>query len=111
MDYRLLNLSLMVLSGKGLVILLSVQPSYAFKDGKATDIIDGYKCEVCFPSMRYEKLVVKVDSKPSITQEDIDEAAEPVLVDFTEDFSAKFYKNFNNGQIGITAKAKSLVVL
>ena len=98
------------LSISGRIILIKIEASRVFEGGKYTDVIDYYKATCIFPDNGYEKVIVKIQQKPQITQEVIDSAQNPIYCNF-EDFEAKFYRDFKKNSVGISCKAKSVVIV
>lgn len=100
-----LILPLALLSKNGQLILTNLTPWKDFNTGE----ILGTKATVVCVANTYSKLTVKLTSIPKVTQEQIDESAQPMLVDF-HNFEAKLYQSQNNG-LGISATADSLIIL
>lgn len=84
-------------------ILSEVGQWYEYVDGKLTDKMLGHKYTVVVPKT-YDKLIVKVaDTAPIITQDEIGNSSQPIMVNFTGD-EVRFYRA-NNGEWLPTIKA------
>lgn len=51
-------------------LLVDVQPSYKYEDGKRTTTIAGYKYIVALPDHGFEKISVKIDGEQRIELQD-----------------------------------------
>ena len=91
------------LSNGGKFIILSATPKKQYLDGKYTDVIEGYKVDVCAISNDFEKFSVTVSEKPDIPEDMYRKAA----VQFVN-FEGKIYKNFKSNQYDLACKAKSV---
>lgn len=108
MDITKIRLNLEAVAGGKEVLLLEIREQYAYENNKLSDKIE-YKCRFVLPENFYEQLVVKVLTKPLISQELL-QRGEPVRVTL-EGFEARIYRNYQNSTYGLSCKAKSLIVL
>ena len=98
------------LSISGRIILIGIELSRVYENGKYTDTIDGYKLKCIFPDNGYEKATIKVQTKPPINQEAIENSSNPIFCNF-EEFEAKIYRDFKNNSFRLSCKAKSVLIL
>lgn len=107
MQINRVNLTLETLSNGGPVLATDVKPTYAYKDGKRLDKVEGLTVGVVFPKNHYETLSVKV-ADPVDRLSVLLEMGDPVPVTF-QGFTAKIY--VMNGRGGISAKADTVQVV
>lgn len=96
----------------GQLILIGTGDDTEYVDGKSTGKRIGTKYTVVAPANKYTSFIVKVpDAKPLISQEEIDQYDQPILVNFTN-FQGKFYysNNSQNG-FGFTTKADTIEIV
>lgn len=97
-------------SNGGDLILIGVRDDQEYVDGKSTGKLIGTRYTVVAPSNKYTSFTVKVaDTKSIITQNEIDQYDQPIIVTFTN-FHGKFYYS-KQGGYGFTAKADSIEVV
>ena len=82
------------------MILVGVQSSYAYENGKRTEVVTGVKCTVTLPKYDFEKLNVKLPIGANVDSNLVGKAVE------FENFKAKVYAF--NGNIGFTITASSI---
>ena len=98
------------LTDSNAVLVVGVDPYYAYVNGVRSDQIAGYRYTIVAQKKRYLSFYVKTEeSAPSITQEMI-EAAGGAIVAEPLSFEAKFYRT-STGEYELTARASKFVVV
>lgn len=90
----------------GECVLLSVSPLEEYVDGKPNGKVVGQKYHIVCPSNQYEKFVVKVKGKPSITNDQIQQAGGQLKVVF-DNLTGKFYRT-NSGEYAVSCSADGI---
>lgn len=89
-------------------LLADITPVFEYKDGERTKNIDCYRYHVVLPTLKMEKIGVKVAKKVPLFDLEKDEIPVGVKVIF-ENLEVGTY--FSNGQINVNAKADSVSVV
>lgn len=93
-------------------ICVGVRPKKEFKDGVASDIINGYSYELVLPHKKFEKITLKILGAPLINPELY--LADPhysVDIRDVKDFQAKWYKTSTMSEYALTCSASGFTVL
>ena len=99
-----------VFGSSKLAYLIGIRESHPYEEGRPKqDVVDGYKLDCIAPDNKYERITVHVQTKPPVSQDQIDKSADPITVTFT-DFSAKIYRDFRKNTYAISARAKAVIV-
>ena len=93
----------------GECVLLSVSPLEEYVDGKPSGKVVGQKYHIVCPNNKYEKFIVKIKGKPTITNDQIQQAGGQVRVIF-DNLTGKFYRT-NSGEYALSCNADSAEVI
>jgi len=85
-------------------ILTDVVPVYVYTDNKRTDVIEAYRYVVAIPSMKFEKMGVKImGNNPLFELED----GETKNVKF-DDLDISLYQDCRTKAVGVSAEANGI---
>lgn len=89
------------------LMCVDLREAYAWQDGKKTDILDGWYCEIVSPKLKFDKVLVKVLSKtkPFEMKED-----SPIIVKF-HGLTGKAYINYRTNEFASTLTANSVEII
>ena len=93
----------------GECVLLSVSPLEEYVDGKPSGKVVGQKYHIVCPNNKYEKFIVKIKGKPTITNDQIQQAGGQVRGVF-DNLTGKFYRT-NSGEYAISCNADGMEVI
>lgn len=110
MDVTKIVPSLESIAGSKVLILLSIKENYLYENKKKTDTQDGWKAELVCCDNGYEKLSCKILTKPSITQEMIDNAEAPIRCTL-DGLDAQIYRVFETNEHKLRCIAKTLILV
>lgn len=91
-------------------ILIGIRPWFEYVNGEKTDKVLGTQYEVVLPENGYEKLIVKVQGSPILTEEEIKDADSVIHIGFTG-FIGKIYFNRRTSQNEVSAKAAKAMIV
>jgi len=111
MKINQITLQLENLANDNKVRLLSVRPSYDYKDGVKSASVSGQTYECLLEQNAFEKLNIRTQEVNAvIKQEDIDSSPTPVYIQF-KDFTGKFYFSNQSKSWELSCKATSAVLV
>lgn len=84
------------------LLLVDVQPVYAYRDGKRTNDIEGYRYIVALPEHEFDKLGIKIIGKQILNRP---EGYQEVIFDGLE-----LFLYWMNGQYNVGARATGIKV-